>query len=64
MCTFHVCKWKNAYIKHLNALRILMNLLCIYLSEGRGALMHVLVHVYVWEHIVSLYYGADVYETW
>ena len=37
----------------LNGLRILMNFLCIYLSEkGGGALMH----VYVWEHIVSLYY--------
>ena len=31
-----------------------MNFLCIYLREkgGGGALMH----VYVWEHIVSLYY--------
>ena len=31
-----------------------MNFLCIYLGEkkGGGALMH----VYVWEHIVSLYY--------
>ena len=47
---------KNAYIKDLNALRILMNFLCIYLGEkgGGGALMH--VHVYVWEQIVSLYY--------
>ena len=44
---------KNAYM--YNALRILMNFLCTYLGEkGRGALMH--VHVYVWEHIVSLYY--------
>ena len=46
---------KNVYIKDLNALRILMNFLCtcIYLGEkGGGALMH----VYVWEHIVSLYY--------
>ena len=44
---------KNAYIKDLNALRILMNFLCIYLDEkGGGALMH----VYVWEQIVSLYY--------
>ena len=40
MCTLHVCKWKNTYIKDLNAL-------CIYLGEkGGGALMH----VYVWEH--------------
>ena len=56
LCNFHVCKWKNAYIKDLNALRILMNFLCIYLGEkgGGGALMY----VYVWEHIVSLYYRA------
>ena len=34
---------KNAYIKDLNALRILMNFLCIYLGEKGGgcALMHV-----------------------
>ena len=34
-----------------------MNFLCIYLGEkggGGGALMH----VYVWEHIVSLYYST------
>ena len=44
-----------------------MNFLCIYLGEkgGGGALMH----VYVWEHIVSLHYSLqyrlmDVYETW
>ena len=43
---------KNAYIKDLNALRILMNFLCIYLGEKRGG---ALMHVYVWEHIVSLY---------
>ena len=54
LCNIHVCKWKNVYIKDLIALRILMNFLCIYLGEkgGGGALMH----VYVWEHIVSLYY--------
>ena len=35
---FHVCKWKNAYtcIKDLNALRTLMNFLCIYIGEGKG----------------------------
>ena len=44
---------KNAYIKDLNALRIFMNFLCIYLGEkGGGALMH----AYVMEHMVSLYY--------
>ena len=54
LCSFHVCKWKNAYIKDSNALRILMNFQCIYLGEkggGGGAL-----YIYVWEHIVSLYY--------
>ena len=39
---------KHAYIKDLNALRILMNFLCIYLGErgGGGALMHVYVCLY------------------
>ena len=45
---FHVCKWKNAYkiIKYLNALRVLVDFLCIYLGEGKGegvALMPVYV---------------------
>ena len=49
---FHVCKWNNTYIKDLNALRILMNFLCIlYLGEGKGMGV-ALMHVYVWEHIV------------
>ena len=43
LCNFNFCKLKNAYIKDLNALWILMNFLCIYLREkgGGGALMHV-----------------------
>ena len=45
---------KNVSIKDLNALRILMNFLCIYLGEKRGGVV-ALMHVYVWEHIVSLY---------
>ena len=36
LCNFHGSKWKNAYIKDLNALRILMNFLCIYLGEKGG----------------------------
>ena len=36
LCNVHVCKWKNAYIKDLNALRILIKFLCIYLGEERG----------------------------
>ena len=50
---FHVYKRENAYIRDLYALTILMDFLCIYLGEeggGVGALMH----VHVWEHIVSL----------
>ena len=50
-------KWKNAYIIDLNALRIFMNFLCIYLDEKRGGGV-ALMHVYVWEHIVSLYYST------
>ena len=45
---------KNVYIKYLNALRILMNFLCIYLDEKKGGVA--LMHVYVWENIVSIYY--------
>ena len=56
LCNFHVCKWKNAYIIDLNALWILMNFLCIYLGEKGGGVA--LMHVYVWEHIVSLYYST------
>ena len=44
------------YIKDLNAIRILMNFLCIYLGEKKGGGGFALMHVYVWEHIVSLYY--------
>ena len=43
---------KECWYKNLNALRIYLNFSCIYLGEGRGALKH----VYVFEHIVSLYY--------
>ena len=45
---------KNLYIKDFNALTILMNFLCIYLGEKRGG--GALMHVYLWEHKVSLYY--------
>ena len=45
---------KNAYIKDLNALRLLMNFLCIYLGEKRGGGV-ALMHVYVWEYIRGLF---------
>ena len=53
LCNFHVSKWDKAYIKDLNAWRFLMNFLCIYLGEGKGG---ALMHVYVFEHIISLSY--------
>ena len=43
----------NASIKDLNALRIFMNFSCIYLGKERGGAV---MHVYLWENIVSLYY--------
>ena len=56
-CNFHVCKWKNAYIKDLNAFKIFMNCLCIYLGEKRGwGGVVALMHINVLEQIVSLYY--------
>ena len=33
-----------------------MNFLCIYLGEKKGGGGGALMHVYEWEHIVSLYY--------
>ena len=36
---------KNAYIKDLNALRILMNFLCIYLGEKGGG-VHLCMYMY------------------
>ena len=53
LCNFHVYKWEKAYIKDLNALRFLMNFLCICLDEGKGG---ALMHVYVLEYIGSLSY--------
>ena len=43
----------------LNALRILMNFRWIYLGEKGGG--DALMHVYVWEHIASLYYRTAVW---
>ena len=58
---------KNAYIKDLNALWILMNFLCIYLGEkkwgGGGALIACLC---MGTHSQPLLQDRfmDVYETW
>ena len=52
-------------IKDWNALRVLMNFLCIYFCEGRGALMHV-DSVCMGTHSQPLLQNClmDVYETW
>ena len=42
------------YLKDLNALRILMNFLMNLFRWKRG--WDAPIHVYVWEHIASLYY--------
>ena len=36
MCNFHACNWKNVIIKDLNAFRILMNFLWVFLGEKGG----------------------------
>ena len=46
---FYVYNWKNANIKDLNAWKIFMKFLCIYLGEGMGG-GDALMHVYIWEH--------------
>ena len=45
--------WENAYIKDLYVLRILMNFF-MYLFRWRKVGGGALMHIYVWEHIISL----------
>ena len=49
-CNFHVCKWKNDYIKDLNALRIKWFFFSNLFRRKKC------MHNYVCEHIPSLYY--------
>ena len=57
---------KNAYIKDLNDLRILMNFLCIYLSEKGGGLVCINACICMGTHSQPLLQNRlmDVYETW
>ena len=66
LCNFHVCKWKNAYIKDLNALRILMNFLCIYLDEKKGGGVCSNACIFMGTHSQPSLQNRlmDVYETW
>ena len=45
LCNFNVCKLKDAYIKDLNSLWLLMNFLCIYLGEKGGG-VHQCMYMY------------------
>ena len=55
---------EDAYIKDLNALRILMNFLCIYLGEERGGCTNACICI--GKHSQPLLQNRlmDVYETW
>ena len=53
LCNFHAYKWENAYIKDLYVLTIL-NGFFMYLFRWRKGGGGALMHVHVWEHIVSL----------
>ena len=58
---------KNAYIKHLNALRILMNILCtsIYLGEkGGGGCTNACICMGIHSQPLLQNGLMDVYETW
>ena len=56
---------KNAYIKDLNALRILMNFLCIYLGEkGEGGCTNACICMGTHSQPLLQNRLMDVYETW
>ena len=61
---FHVCKWKNAYRKDLNALRISMNFLCIYLGEKGGGCTNACICMGTHSQPLLQNRLMDVYETW
>ena len=64
MSNFHVYNWENANIKDLNAWRILMKFLCIYLGEGRGG-GHYCMYIHGNTQSLPLLQNClmDVYET-
>ena len=68
MCNFYVYNWENANIKYLNAWRILMKFLCIYLGErmGGGGCTNACIYIYGNTHSQPLLQNRlmDVYETW
>ena len=55
---------KNAYIKDLTALRILMNFLCIYLGEKRGGCTNACICMGTHSQPLLQNHIMYVYETW
>ena len=57
---------KNAYVKDFNALRILMNFLCIYLGENGGGGRRTNACICMGTHSQPLLQNGlmDAYETW
>ena len=64
LCNFHVCNWKNADIKDLNALRILINFLWIYLVEKGGGCTNACICIGTHSQPWLQNRLMDVYETW
>ena len=55
---------ENAYIKDLNALRILMNFLCIYLGKKKGGCTNACICMGIHSQPLLQNGLIDVYETW
>ena len=57
---------EDVYIKDLNALRILMNILCIYLGEERGGWVYTNACICMGTHSQPLLQNPlmDAYATW
>ena len=66
MCNFYGYNLENANIKDLNAWKILIRFLCIYLGEGMGVCVHYCMYIYGNTHSQPLLQNGlmDVYETW
>ena len=54
MCNFHVDMWENAYSRYINVFFFNFNNFYLYIKVKIG---YALLHVYVWEHRVSLNYN-------
>ena len=64
LCNFHVCKWENACIKYLNALRIFMNISLIYLGEGKRGYTNACICIRIHSQPLLQNHLMDFDETW